>query len=149
MQRLALQPGLTFAVLLGSPIRTDSPPDQAKRAARLIEGSERIGVSVVVLVETAHVLRTQYALGRADVVDALLGLITRENVEVLGLATRDVIEALASAPTMADRPIPDALILSMARAARALPCLYLRQTDAHVRDSGRHTLNQSAGEPSR
>jgi predicted nucleic acid-binding protein len=98
-----------------------SPPDQAKRATRLLEGSEPVGLPVVVLVEAAHVLRTQYGVARGDVVDALLGLVTRENVDVLGLATRDAVEALAAARTMSDRPIPDALILYMARAARALP----------------------------
>jgi predicted nucleic acid-binding protein len=38
-----------------------SPPEQAKRAARLIDDdATEIGVSVVALAECAHVLRTQY-----------------------------------------------------------------------------------------
>lgn len=98
-----------------------SPPDQARRAAQLIEGEQQIALPVVVLVEAAHVLRTQYGLARSDVVDALLELITRENIEVVGLATRDAIEALVAARAMPDRPIPDALILYGARAARSLP----------------------------
>jgi predicted nucleic acid-binding protein len=98
-----------------------SPPAQASRAARLIEDAEQVALPVVVLVEAAHVLRTQYGLGRSDVVDALLALITRENIEVVGLATRDAIEALVAARAMPERPIPDAFILHAARAARALP----------------------------
>ena len=98
-----------------------SPPDQAKRATALLEGEEQVGLPVVVLVESAHVLRTQYGIDRADVLEALLGLITRENLEVLGLATRRAIEALAAARSAPARPIPDALILHGARAAGALP----------------------------
>jgi hypothetical protein len=48
-----------------------SPPDQAARAARLIEGAGQVALPVVVLVEAAHVLRTQYGLGRSEVLDAL------------------------------------------------------------------------------
>jgi predicted nucleic acid-binding protein len=98
-----------------------SPSDEAGRAMRLIEDAEQVALPVVVLVEAAHVLRTQYGLGRSDVVDALLALITRENIEVVGLSTRDAIEALVAARAMPDRPLPDALILHAARAARALP----------------------------
>lgn len=98
-----------------------SPPDQARRASRLLEGSEHVGLPVVVLVEAAHVLRTQYRVARADILEALLALVTRENVDVLGLPTRDAIEALVAARAMPDRPIPDALILYTARSGRALP----------------------------
>jgi predicted nucleic acid-binding protein len=98
-----------------------SPPDQARRATRLIEGQEQVGLPVIVLVEAAHVLRTQYGVSRSDVVEALLALITRENVEIVGLATRDAVEAFAAARAMPDRPIPDALIVYAARAGRALP----------------------------
>jgi predicted nucleic acid-binding protein len=98
-----------------------SPDDQARRASRLLEGAERVGLPIVVLVEAAHVLRTQYGVAREDAVEALLALVTRENVEVLGLATRDAIEALVAARAMPDRPIPDALILYAARAGGALP----------------------------
>jgi predicted nucleic acid-binding protein len=98
-----------------------SPPDQAARAARLIEGAGQVALPVVVLVEAAHVLRTQYGLGRSEVLDALLELITRENIEVVGLATNDAIEALVAARATPERPIPDALILYAARAARSLP----------------------------
>lgn len=98
-----------------------SPADQAGRARRLIEGEQQVALPVVVLIEAAHVLRTQYGLARSDVVDALLELITRENIEVVGLATRDAIEALVAARAMPDRPLPDALIVYSARAARSLP----------------------------
>lgn len=98
-----------------------SPTGQARRAARLIDGSETVALAVVVLVETAHVLRTQYGVARSAVIEALLELVRRENVVVLGLSTDDVTDALVRARAMPGRPIPDALITAMARAAEALP----------------------------
>ncbi len=98
-----------------------SPPSEARRATTLLEGSEPVALPVTVLVETAHVLRTQYGIGRGDVVEALLALVTRENVDVIGLDTDETIEALVAARSQPGRPIPDALILHQARAARALP----------------------------
>jgi predicted nucleic acid-binding protein len=112
---IAADTSVVVRYLVGSPV------EQAGRAVRLIEGEQQVALPVVVLVEAAHVLRTQYGLPRSDVVDALLELITRENIEVVGLATRDAIEALVAARAMPDRPAPDALILFMARAARTLP----------------------------
>ena len=98
-----------------------TPTDQAARAARLIDGPETIVVSLVVLVETAHVLRTQYGVARADVVDALLDLVRREDVVVLGMTTADTTDALVRVRSQPGRPIPDALIAIAARAAGALP----------------------------
>jgi predicted nucleic acid-binding protein len=98
-----------------------SPASQARRAARLIDGSETIALSVVVLVETAHVLRTQYGVARSAVIEALLELVRRENVGILGLSTDDVTDALVRARAMPGRPIPDALITAIARAAGAVP----------------------------
>ncbi len=39
-----------------------SPPEQAERARILVDGDETIGLSLPVLVETGHVLRTQYGV---------------------------------------------------------------------------------------
>jgi predicted nucleic acid-binding protein len=98
-----------------------SPAGQARRAARLIDGPETIGLSVVVLVGTAHVLRTQYGVSRGAVIDALLGLVRREDVAILGLSTDDATDALVRARALPGRPIPDALITAMARGAGAIP----------------------------
>ena len=98
-----------------------SPPDQAARAARLIDASERLGVPLLALGECAHVLRTQYGVGRTDVVNALIGLVRRENVQVLGLDTDDATDALLRARAIVSCPIPDALTAVQARATRALP----------------------------
>ncbi len=109
-----------------------SPSDQARRASHLIESDETIGLSLPVLVETGHVLRTQYGVSRADVVAALIELLTRHNVEVLGLPTDRAVEALVSARSLPGTPIPDALTAAVARWTSALP-LY-----TFDREFGRH-----------
>ncbi len=99
-----------------------TPAAQARRAARLIDDETvSIGVSVVALAECAHVLRTQYDVEARDIVDALIGLIQRENVRVLEVRSDLVLESLVRARSMPGRPIPDALIVAAAMAADALP----------------------------
>jgi predicted nucleic acid-binding protein len=98
-----------------------SPAAPARRAAALIDAAGDLGVPLVVLVETAHVLRTQYGVPRADIVNILIELVTRENVVVLGLPKADVLEALVRARSLSGSPIPDAFIAATARWGGALP----------------------------
>ncbi|MEA2025519.1 MAG: PIN domain-containing protein, partial [Chloroflexota bacterium] len=72
---------------------TGAPPDQARRARVLLEGTDRLGVPIVVLLETGHVLRSRYGVSRSAVVDTLLDFITLEDVEILGLPKHAGIEA--------------------------------------------------------
>ena len=101
--------------LVGTPI------DEAERASRLIDGPEQIGLPVVVLVEMAHVLRTQYDVDRDIIIESTLQLVSREDVEVLGLPKRHVLDALVRARALPGRPLSDALIAATAVSARALP----------------------------
>ena len=99
-----------------------TPVDQARRAARLIDDDEQeIGVSAVALAECAHVLRTQYEIGQADIIDSLIGFIQRENIRVLGIRTDLLVEALVRARSMPGRPIPDAMIVATTIGADAVP----------------------------
>jgi predicted nucleic acid-binding protein len=99
-----------------------TPVGQARRAAALIDDeSAEIGVSVVALAECAHVLRTQYDVERREIIDALIGLIQRDNMRVLEVRGELVAEALVRARSMPGRPIPDALIVAAAIASDALP----------------------------
>jgi predicted nucleic acid-binding protein len=98
-----------------------SPPVQARRAARLIDGESEIGVTVVALAECAHVLRTQYAVSQRDIIDALIALVQRENVRVIGLRGDLLVEMLVRARTIPGRPIPDAMIVAGTVGADALP----------------------------
>ncbi|MEJ7695567.1 MAG: PIN domain-containing protein [Candidatus Limnocylindrales bacterium] len=99
-----------------------TPTDQAGRAAALIDDDEvELAVSIVALAECAHVLRSQYAVEGRDIIDSLIGLIQRENVNVLGLRTDVLVEMLVRARSMPGRPIPDAMIVAASVAANALP----------------------------
>jgi len=98
-----------------------TPVDQAARAANLVDSDQELGVSIVALVETAHVLRTQYGVPRADLVDTLIDLVTRDNLITLELSKPDVLEALVAARSFPSAPIPDALIVAASRSGGAVP----------------------------
>ena len=99
-----------------------TPESQARRAAVLIDDVEtEIGISVVVLAETAHVLRTQYEVEQRAIIDTLIDLIQRENVRLLGGRADLVVELLVRARGLSGRPIPDALVVAAALEADALP----------------------------
>lgn len=107
-----------------------TPAAQAKRARALMDGAAEVGIPLVALVETAHILRTQYGVERADIVDALIELLTRENVITLGLPSSNALAALVHARSLPGGPIPDAFITATASWARALP-LYTFDEDLH------------------
>jgi predicted nucleic acid-binding protein len=98
-----------------------TPRAQARAAARLVDSDREIGVSAVALAECAHVLRTQYGVGRADIIDSLIGLVQRQNITVLGIRTEAVVDALVRARSLGGRPVADALIVAAAADAGALP----------------------------
>ena len=98
-----------------------TPAAQARRAARLVDSDELIGVSPVALAECAHVLRTQYAVDRLDIIESLIGLVQRENVRVLGQRTDLLLTTLVRARAHRGRPIPDAMIVAATLEAGALP----------------------------
>ena len=98
-----------------------SPPDQAARSTTLIDGDQQLGISVIALLETAHVLRTQYGIDRSAVVDTLIELVTRANVTTLELSKADVLGALVIARTYPSSPIGDALIAAASHAFGAVP----------------------------
>jgi predicted nucleic acid-binding protein len=113
---IGLDTSVVVRYLVGTPER------QARGAAALIDDdATEVGISVVALAECAHVLRTQYAVDGADIVDSFIQLVQRENVRVLGLRTDVLVEMLVRARSMPGRPIPDAMIVAASVAADALP----------------------------
>jgi predicted nucleic acid-binding protein len=111
--------GLDTSVIVRYLVGT--PPDDARRAARLVDGGETLGCSIVSLIETAHVLRTQYHAPRAELIATLIEFVTRQTVTTLELPKADVLAALVMARAFADAPIPDALIAVSARSSGAIP----------------------------
>jgi predicted nucleic acid-binding protein len=67
------------------------------------------------------VLRTQYEVGQRDIIDALISLVQRANIRVLGQRTKVLVEALVRARDLPGRPIPDAMIVAACLAADAVP----------------------------
>ena len=112
---IGLDTSVIVRYLVGTPVA------QAKRAAALIDGDDVLAVSLVALAEAAHVLRTQYQVGQRDIIDALTGLIQRENIRLLGIRTEHVVSALVRARDLPGRPLPDALIVASTIAGDALP----------------------------
>lgn len=100
-----------------------TPAAQARRAATLMDGEDELGISPVALAECAHVLRTQYGVERADILESLIGFVQRENVRVLGLRTDVLLGVLVRARSLPGRPIHDALIVAASLASDALPLL--------------------------
>lgn len=98
-----------------------SPKSEAVRARQVIEGDERIGLPLVALVESAHVLRTQYGLASDAVIGLLIELLQRRNIQLLGMRTEAAVELLVRARALPGRPLPDALIVAAAVEADALP----------------------------
>ncbi len=98
-----------------------TPVDQATRAQAIMEAGDPVGVPTVVLLEAAHVLRTQYGVDRRTVLDTLIELVTRDDVDVLGISKGSLIEALVRARALPGSPLPDALVAATVREAGALP----------------------------
>ena len=98
-----------------------TPAAQAGRARVVIDESERVGIPMVVLLEAAHVLRTQYGVERRDILDALIELLMKENMDVLGPPKGTVVEALVRARALPGVPLPDALVAATVRDAGAVP----------------------------
>lgn len=98
-----------------------TPTAAAARAAKVINGKDRIGLSLVAIVECAHVLRTQYGVNQADIIHSLIELLLRENIVLLGMRNETAVDALVRARSVPGRPIPDALIVAASREAGASP----------------------------
>ena len=114
---------------------TGAPSDLALRARSLLDGTDRLGISIVVLLETGHVLRSEYGVRRPVIVDRLLEFVTLEDIEIIGPPKRAVVEALARARSLPGTPFADALVVALARDAGA------RSMATFDRGMGRHGID--------
>ena len=90
-------------------------PDLAAASARVIENEDLLLVSDVAIAEVAHVLMSTYGVARERVVDQLMALLQRDNVDMLHLPKELAIGALAKCRPSGRVSIPDALIWAAAR----------------------------------
>ncbi len=65
------------------------------RARQLIESGSPIGITAVALLEASYVLQKAYGHSRAEVADALIGLVTRANAVGVGVDLDKVTARLA------------------------------------------------------
>ncbi len=119
---IALDTSVVVRYLAGRPV------DQALRARAFVDGSERLGVPTLVLLETGHVLRSHYGVARTDVLEALLEFVTHENIEILGLPKDVTIQTLARAREYSSAPFADALIAATSHAAGAISIVAFDRT---------------------
>jgi len=97
---------------------TGDPPAEARRARQVVEGSGLVLLSDVVLLETAHVLRTLYGVPRVELLDVLIAFLGRENVRPLDRPEDILVAALELCRPSARISIGDALIWAAATSAR-------------------------------
>lgn len=93
---------------------TGEPPPLADRAAEIIEGEGRLVLSEVVIVEAAYVLSSNYGIPRARIVEALNGLLQRENLRPLHLSKIRIAEALELCRPSGRVSFTDALVWAQA-----------------------------------
>jgi predicted nucleic acid-binding protein len=96
---------------------TNDPPHLADISAAIIEGDEDLTITGVAIAETAHVLRSVYALPREAIVDALMLLLRLQNIDTFEFGKPLVIQALLMSRPSGRVSLPDALIWAAARAA--------------------------------
>ena len=92
-------------------------PDLASRAAALIESERQLFLSTVSLAEIGYVLTTVYQIERALVVDALIDLLNRANLDTYDVPTEVAIQALRFCRPSGRVNFGDAMIWAAAYAA--------------------------------
>ena len=96
-----------------------TPPAQHAAAAGLLDSEEPLVIGEVVLAETAFVLESFYRVSRDEIVDALIALLARPNIETHVLDKALAIEALILCRPSRRVSFADALTWAVARAAEA------------------------------
>jgi predicted nucleic acid-binding protein len=89
-------------------------PDLASRAAALIESTRQLHIPVVILAELGFVLTRIYMIDRIRVVEALLDLLGRHNIDPLGISKDKAIEALQLCAPSARVSFADAMLWAVA-----------------------------------
>jgi predicted nucleic acid-binding protein len=95
----------------------DDDPPRALAAARLIDGTDTLVISTAVLIEVAHVLRTQHSRVNPEIANALVAFLTKRRVELTDADLPQTVAALRWSSRVAARRIPDALISAAAERA--------------------------------
>jgi predicted nucleic-acid-binding protein len=91
-------------------------PDLAGRATALIESERRLAFTGVTVAEIGFVLTSVYRVERTRVVDTLIDLLSRENLDTHEAPTEIVIQALRFCQPRGRVNFADAMLWAVARA---------------------------------
>ncbi len=95
------------------------PPETAADAAEIIDQTNDLQVSDVVLIETAYVLRSRYQVPREEIVDLLAALVRKENISTFALDKALVMQALLLCRPSGRVSFADAMVWAAARSSGA------------------------------
>jgi predicted nucleic acid-binding protein len=99
---------------------TNDPPHQAAQAAAIIESGQPLVLPAVALPEVMYVLRSDlYQISREQIVDALIELLQKPEINVDDLDRGLVIQGLLLCRPSNRVSVPDALIWATARSRGA------------------------------
>ena len=98
---------------------TGAPPEQADRAAEIIDETDRLLVSAVSLAEVYFVLEKVYGVPKDTVIGHLIEFLLKKNITPYAVEKELLIEGLRLCRGSGRVGIPDALIWAEARTAGA------------------------------
>lgn len=99
---------------------------RALAAATLVESGAQIVISTGVILETLHVLRTDYGFQNPALALLLVRLLTHVNVELADADGHATAQAIAATQRLSARHIPDAIL---AGAAQSAACDFIASFD--------------------
>ena len=124
---------------------TGDPPGLADVSAQVIDGDRALLVTDVVIVETAYVLHSAYEVPRAAVVDGLIALLRKANIDTFRLDKDLVLQALLFCRPSDRVSFADALVWAAAR-SQAGAAVY--SFDARFPDEGLTVLRSARSDSS-
>jgi predicted nucleic acid-binding protein len=109
-------PGLLDTSVIARYLVGDEPT-MAARAAALIDSDRHLRISVIVLAELGFLLTRFYRIDRSRVVDTLVSLLGRANIEAHEVPTDLAVEALRLCAPSGRVSFADAMLWATARCA--------------------------------
>jgi predicted nucleic acid-binding protein len=96
---------------------SEDDPARAWAAAELIDGDRIIVLSGVVVLETVHALRTTLGHANPELAQAMVRLLSREDIELVDANKSHLIAALDRASAVSARRVADAIVAATAEQA--------------------------------
>ena len=93
------------------------PPDQADRAAEIIDQTSRLCITTVSLAEVYFVLNRLYGIPRGRLIDQLIDFLLKENIMPRGVDKEFLIQGLRMCRDSGRVNVADAMIWAEARTA--------------------------------